>query len=133
MLTRRTFVRRSAAFVLGAEASVHLPPSRLRALRAAVRGRVYVPGGHGYDAARVVFNRRYDGVRPPAVVRVRDAADVVAVVGWGGRHDVPPVAPAGGPGYSGKSTRRHARLGGPRGPHPLAPPHRGAPGRARAR
>ena len=41
-----------------------------RALRAAVRGRVPVPGERATTRARVVFNRRYDGVRPPAVVQV---------------------------------------------------------------
>ena len=66
---------------LRAEAD-RLPPSQVRALRNAVRGRVLTPSTNGYDAARVVFNRRYDGVRPPAVVRVRDPADVQAVVRW---------------------------------------------------
>ena len=39
-----------------------------------------------------MFNKRFDGMRPPAVVRVRDAADVQAVVRWADR--VRP--PAGG-------------------------------------
>jgi hypothetical protein len=32
-----------------------------RALREAVRGRVLAPGDGGYDRARVLFNRRFDG------------------------------------------------------------------------
>jgi FAD/FMN-containing dehydrogenase len=113
-ITRRDFVRRSAAGVvlLGvgavpAEAD-RLPPSQVRALRNAVRGRVLTPSTSGYDAARVVFNRRYDGVRPPAVVRVRDAADVQAVVRWAERFDVPLTVRSGGHAYNGASTSRHA-------------------------
>ena len=66
------------------------------------------PGGPGYDRARVVFNRRFDRIRPPAVVRVRDAADVRAVVAWANRYDVPLVARSGGNAYNGGSTSRNA-------------------------
>jgi len=109
VLTRRTFVQGMlAAALLPAEAEAALPRARLRALRAAVRGRVLAPGDPGYDAARVVFNRRYDGVRPPAVVRVRDVADVRAAVRWADRFGVPLVVRSGGHGYNGNSTSRHA-------------------------
>jgi FAD/FMN-containing dehydrogenase len=81
-----------------------LPRSQISALRHAVRGHVYVPGAAGYDAARQVFNRRFDGVRPPAVVRVRDTADVQAVVRWAERFDVALVVRSGGHGYTGNST-----------------------------
>ena len=70
-----------------------------------MRGRVSTcPASSGYDAARVVFNRRWDGVKPPAVVRVRDVADVRAVVRWADRYDVPLVSRSGGHGYNGNST-----------------------------
>jgi FAD/FMN-containing dehydrogenase len=85
-----------------------LPGTQLRALRNAVRGRVLAPGDAGYPAARVLFNTRYDGIRPPAVVRVRDSADVRAVVKWAGRFDVPLVARSGGNAYNGSSTSRSA-------------------------
>ena len=78
-----------------------LPKDRLRALRDAVRGRVLTPGDSGYNGARVVFNTRWDGVKPPAVVQVRDTADVRAVVQWADRYDVPLVARSGGHGYNG--------------------------------
>ena len=87
-----------------ATAALALPKTQLSALRHAVRGHVYVPGGAGYDAARKVFNRRFDGVRPPAVVRVRDTADVVAIVRWAERFGVPLVARSGGHGYTGNAT-----------------------------
>src|SRR5919197_2326997 len=113
--TRRTFLRRSAAGaallgvggVLGAtsaEAGSRLTAAQLRALRSAVRGQVLAPGDAGYDAARVLFNKRYDRVRPPAVVRARDAEDVRAAVGWARRYDVGLVSRSGGHAYNGAST-----------------------------
>ena len=124
---RRTLLRRAAAgaglvLFAGSEALAHpirdvtgsggatgsaaqVPgPAALRELRDAVRGAVVAPGDRGYDAARTVFNRRFASVRPPAVVRVRDAADVQAAVRWAGRHDVALVARSGGHGYNGGST-----------------------------
>ncbi len=113
-MSRREFARCSAAglVLLGigarpAEAD-RLPPAQVRALRDAVRGRVLVPGNGGYNTARLIFNRRYDGVRPPAVVQVRDRADVQAVVRWADRFDVPLTARSGGHAYNGASTSRTA-------------------------
>jgi len=115
-LSRREFVWRSAAAaaVVATGASAEAAPARrltdaqLRALRAAVRGPVFAPGGAGYDRARVVFNRRFDALRPPAVVRVRDSADVAAVVRWADRYEVPLVARSGGHAYNGASTSASA-------------------------
>ena len=78
----------------------------MRALRAAVRGPVHLPGEHGYNASRLLFNTRFDGIKPPAVVRVKDAADVQAVVRWADRFDVPLVVRSGGHAYNGASTSR---------------------------
>jgi FAD/FMN-containing dehydrogenase len=113
-ISRREFLRSSAAgaVLLGAavplDAQARLPRAQLRELRAAVRGRVFAPGNPGYDGARAVFNRRFDGIRPPAVVRVRDTADVQAVVRWASTHDVPLVARSGGNAYNGGSTSDRA-------------------------
>jgi FAD/FMN-containing dehydrogenase len=113
-MSRREFARTSAAglVLLGigarpAEAD-RLPRNQVRALRDAVRGRVLTPGNSGYNVAREVFNRRYAGVRPPAVVQVRDRADVQAVVRWAERFDVPLTARSGGHAYNGASTSRSA-------------------------
>jgi FAD/FMN-containing dehydrogenase len=113
-MSRREFARCSAAglVLLGigarpAEAD-RLPRTQVRALRDAVRGRVLTPGDSGYDGARAIFNRRYDGIRPPAVVQVRDRADVQAVVRWADRFDVPLTARSGGHAYNGASTSRTA-------------------------
>jgi FAD/FMN-containing dehydrogenase len=113
-ITRRGLLARggaaAAVLLVGAETAEARPLTRTqeRALRAAVRGAVLIPGVSGYNAARVVFNRRFDAVKPPAVVRVRDSADVRAVVRWAERYDVPLVARSGGHGYNGNSTSRTA-------------------------
>jgi FAD/FMN-containing dehydrogenase len=109
-ITRRGLLARggaaAAVLLVGGEPAEARPLTRAqeRALRAAVRGPVFTPGTGGYDAARVVFNRRFDAVKPPAVVRVRDSADVRAVVRWAERYGVPLVSRSGGHGYSGNST-----------------------------
>jgi FAD/FMN-containing dehydrogenase len=113
-LSRRDFLRASAAgaVVLGGglplEAQAALPRAQLRALRDAVRGPVFAPGNPGYNRARLVFNRRFDGIRPPAVVQPLSAADAQAVVRWANRFDVPLVARSGGNAYNGGSTSRSA-------------------------
>jgi hypothetical protein len=108
-LTRRTLLKRGAAAMLvPALGDVALPRNRIRALRDAVRGPVYAPGDSGYNTARLVFNTRWDGVKPPAVVKVRDTADVRAVVRWAARYDVPLVSRSGGHGYNGNSTSNSA-------------------------
>jgi len=113
--TRRDFMQRAAAgaalLTLGplAEAvAAPLPGRQLRALRNAVRGQVLAPGNSGYNAARVLFNTRYDGIRPPAVVKVANSADVQAVVKWAAKYDVPLVARSGGNAYNGSSTSKSA-------------------------
>jgi FAD/FMN-containing dehydrogenase len=102
-LDRRRFLVGAAggALMLGAPAeSAGLPRRALRELRAAVRGRVVVPGG----SAALVYNTRFDGRRPDAVVQVRDAADVAAAVRWANRFDVRLVARSGGHSYAGYCT-----------------------------
>ena len=72
----------------------------LRELRGAVKGRVLVPNG----SAALVYNTRFEGRRPDAVVQVRDSADVAAAVRWANRFDVPLVARSGGHSYAGYCT-----------------------------
>jgi FAD/FMN-containing dehydrogenase len=96
-------------FLVGATGAVLLPapaePARLskralRELRAAVRGRVTVPRG----SARLVYNTRFEGRRPDAVVQVESTADVAAAVRWADRFDVRVVARSGGHSYAGYCT-----------------------------
>jgi len=111
-LSRRELIQAGALIGLGIRpfelhAPGHLPAAQIRALRAAVRGPIKVPGNAGYDSARLIFNRRYDAVRPPAVVSVKDSADVRAVVRWADKYDVPLTVRSGGHAYNGASTSRN--------------------------
>jgi FAD/FMN-containing dehydrogenase len=113
--TRREFVQRSAAGALAlslgpvaapgaATAASRLTSAQLSALKRAVRGPVFAPGGKGYAAAARLFNTRYNGIKPPAVVQVASAADVQAVVRWANRYDIALVPRSGGNAYNGAST-----------------------------
>ena len=69
-----------------------------------MRGPVIRPGAPRYAAAAQVYNRRFDGARPDAVIEVRDSRDVQAVLRWADRHDVRVAARSGGHSYAGYST-----------------------------
>ena len=112
-LTRGEVLRRAGGLALAA--ALPLPVARgggrrarrsrrLRALASAVRGPVLTPGQRGYRAGANVYNARWDGTHPVAVVRPRDVGDVQAAVRWAARYDVPVVPRSGGHGYTGNST-----------------------------
>ena len=114
-ISRRQFLERSAAGAVllsigaaPAAAQQRLTRAQVNALRDAVSGRVFTPGNSGYNAARVVFNQRFANVRPPAVVRVRNPADVSAVVKWANRYDIALTSRSGGHAYNGASTSSQA-------------------------
>jgi FAD/FMN-containing dehydrogenase len=75
-----------------------------RALRSAVRGPVLFPRTPGYNGARLVYNTRYDGARPDAVVQPLDTRDVQAIVRWADRFGIRVVPRSGGHSYAGYST-----------------------------
>jgi FAD/FMN-containing dehydrogenase len=123
-LTRRDLARRgaagAAAFTFPGWAAGALAPAPLRQLRRAVRGPVSTPG----DSSRLLYNQRYDGIEPLAVLLAADAGDVQAAVRWAARHDVPITARSGGHGYAGYASaqgglvvdlRRLARISVSRG------------------
>jgi len=64
-------------------------------LAAAVRGHLIRPGDPEYDQARAVYNGMIDK-RPAAIVRCRDAADVVACVQFGRKHGAEIAVRGGG-------------------------------------
>ncbi len=109
-LDRREFLGEAVATVVALalpdEASFAPRLSRRagRALRSALRGPVLFPRTPGYERERLVYNVRYDGVRPDAVVQPVDARDVQAVVRWAERFDVRVVPRSGGHSYAGYST-----------------------------
>ena len=69
-----------------------------------VRGRVITARSHGYTRASEVYNERYDGAHPLAIVEASDDDDVRAAVRWAGRRDVTVVPRSGGHSYAGYST-----------------------------
>jgi FAD/FMN-containing dehydrogenase len=106
-LDRRAFLGLGAAGALAValpDAAPALSKQAARALRGAVRGKVFFRRTPGYGAERLVYNTRYDGIRPQAVVQVLDTRDVQAVVNWASRYGVRVVARSGGHSYAGYST-----------------------------
>jgi FAD/FMN-containing dehydrogenase len=74
------------------------------ALAGQLTGDLLRPQSAGYDGARVVYNTRYDAVRPQAVARCRSADDVRAVLEFVRRFRLPVTPRSGGHGYAGYST-----------------------------
>jgi FAD/FMN-containing dehydrogenase len=103
-LTRRELARRGAV----AGAAIALPgwairaPGPLGQLRRAVRGPVRTPS----NSIGLLYNKRYGGIRPLAVLQPVDAADVQAAVRWAARNDVRITARSGGHGYAGYASAR---------------------------
>jgi hypothetical protein len=66
----------------------------------ALRGDLIVPGDHDYDQVRTVYNAMIDK-HPAAVVRCRDAADVISCVRFAREHDVEIAVRSGGHNAAG--------------------------------
>ncbi len=108
-LDRRELLARAAGAVVAGGMLGRVPASaaldpRVRELRQLVSGPVLAPGSAAYESARVVYNERFDAVRPLAVVKPAGVADVQAVVRWAQRRGVAIVPRSGGHSYAGYST-----------------------------
>ena len=109
-MDRRSFLAQAgvAALALGAPpVAAHIRRggnARLQQLANAMRGPVLTRGASGYNTARLVYNERYDGLRPLAVARAANVADVRAAVRWSASTGIPLVARSGGHSYAGYST-----------------------------
>jgi FAD/FMN-containing dehydrogenase len=106
---RRELIARAAGVVVVGGVLGRLPSSasvdpRIRELRQLVSGPVLANGSAAYEAARVVYNERFDAIHPLAVVKPARVADVQAVVRWAQRHGVAIVPRSGGHSYAGYST-----------------------------
>src|SRR6266536_6219623 len=81
------------------------PPSGIYAeLARSLRGDVIQRGETAYDAARLLYNTRFDAVKPRAVVFCESLADVQRTVRWARKHKVRIVPRSGGHSYGGYST-----------------------------
>src|ERR1700676_5445089 len=96
----------AAAYSNGGLARTALPrpDARLRALATRLRGPLITPADSAYNGARVVYNERYDGVRPLAVARPVSVDDVRKIVAWAAAEGVRPIPRGGGHSYAGYST-----------------------------
>ncbi|HKJ35550.1 MAG TPA: FAD-binding oxidoreductase [Solirubrobacterales bacterium] len=97
----------AAEELLGEARAGHPGPRALRALRREVSGRVLAPADAGYADARLLYNERFDGVMPAAVVQAEGVRDVKATVAWAARRGIPVTARCGGHSYAGYSTKRN--------------------------
>jgi FAD/FMN-containing dehydrogenase len=111
-LDRRDLLERAAgvtlaASVLGplADLSWAAPPSArdLRELEQALDGDVVTPSEAAFRSARLLFNTRFDGIRPRAVAFCANTEDVQKAVRWAGKHGVRIAPRAGGHSYGGYS------------------------------
>jgi FAD/FMN-containing dehydrogenase len=79
-------------------------PPDWSALATRLRGTLVRPSDVGYDAARVLYNTRFDGLRPQAIARCASVADVQACVAFARRSGVAIAARSGGHSYGGWSS-----------------------------
>lgn len=77
-----------------------LDSARLRDLAREIAGEVLLPSDPGYDAARAVWNGRFDP-RPAAVVQCLNAGDVATTIGVARAQDLPISVRGGGHSYAG--------------------------------
>ncbi len=110
---RRELVRRGAgtALVLGGAGAGRFAGSaggtgdrRLVELARELDGDLVVRGGRGYAKARLLWNARFDRVRPLAIAYAESAADVRRIVFWARKHEVPFAVRSGGHSFAGYST-----------------------------
>ena len=85
-------------------ANERVSASALRHLRRALRGILLLPGDPGYVVSSQAANARFDDIKPLAVAKCVDEADVVTCVNWSRAHGVPPVARGGAHSYAGFCT-----------------------------
>ena len=77
---------------------------RLRSLARDVRGPVLTRASAGYDAARLLVDERFDGVRPLAIVQAVGTDDIRRTILWARRYGVRLAVRSGGHSYGGYST-----------------------------
>jgi FAD/FMN-containing dehydrogenase len=132
-LSRRAFIERSALATLtlsglaacGTTASPHHtrpvkpvkpappappppggPPTRAEwsALQDSLSGRLVLPADSGYNAARLVYDLRYESAQPQAVAFANSPSDVQRLLDFARTHEIQPIPRCGGHSYGGYST-----------------------------
>jgi FAD/FMN-containing dehydrogenase len=108
-LSRRELLERGGRLALALPLSTRLlsPASAagiFAELARAVDGDVVTRGDAGYGQARVLYNTRFDGVKPRAVVFCASLLDVERTVHWARKHELHIVPRGGRHSYGGYST-----------------------------
>jgi FAD/FMN-containing dehydrogenase len=107
MLDRRELLASAGLLVLSTRsrsAAVGGLPAPLRELQRQIAGTVVGRSSAGYDAARRLYNTRFDAYRPLAVVYCESAADVSKTIAWSRKHGIRIAARGGGHSYGGYSS-----------------------------
>ncbi|MFC6087578.1 FAD-binding oxidoreductase [Sphaerisporangium aureirubrum] len=79
-------------------------PADWSALKKGLAGRLIRPGDATYDAAKRLYNPRFDTIRPAAVAYCSNPADVAECLAFAKRTGVPVAARSGGHSYAGWSS-----------------------------
>lgn len=110
---RRELLRRGTGAVVGLGASSAVWPvapawsvrdRRLSALARELDGDVVVRGSPRYRQARLVWNARFDAIRPLAVAYAETTADLQRIIRWAKRYDVHVALRSSGHSFAGYST-----------------------------
>jgi FAD/FMN-containing dehydrogenase len=73
------------------------------ALAKDLAGPLVRPGDSSYPTAKLLFDPRFDGLKPAGIAYVNDAADVSTCLAFARKYDVPFAARSGGHSYAGWS------------------------------
>jgi FAD/FMN-containing dehydrogenase len=114
-LDRRAFLGRAGALAVSAGAAGPLPrwhlarrgelaDPRLRQLAREIQGSVVAPGSAAYPQAKLLYDTRFDGINPLAVVYCETATDVAKTLAWARKNGIRVAARSGGHSYGGYST-----------------------------
>jgi FAD/FMN-containing dehydrogenase len=109
VLDRREFLERAGALAVFAPwwrlaQGETLADPRLRKLAGELQGSVVAAGSAAYNQARLLYDTRFDGVKPLAIVYCETATDVAKTLAWAKRYGIHVVARSGGHSYGGYST-----------------------------
>jgi FAD/FMN-containing dehydrogenase len=109
VLDRRDFLERAGALAVFAPwwrlaQGETLADPRLRKLAGELKGSVVARGSVAYDQARLLYDTRFDGVMPLAIVYCETPTDVAKTLAWAKRYKIHIAARSGGHSYGGYST-----------------------------
>lgn len=81
-----------------------MPDDSLEALAKSLQGSIVARRDATYDQDRLLFNTRFDGLRPALIAFCETSADVQKTIAWARRHQLEIAARSGGHSYAGYST-----------------------------